>query len=74
MVITGGAGFIGSHLAEELVGRGYYVIILDDLSTGMVENIADLLTKEKVKFVPRVELPTFLCFRSFSRAFIMSFT
>ena len=51
VVITGGAGFIGSHLAEELVGRGYYVIILDDLSTGMVENIADLLTKENVKFV-----------------------
>lgn len=51
VVITGGAGFIGSHLAEELVGRGYYVIILDDLSTGIVENIADLLTRENVKFI-----------------------
>jgi len=41
-VVTGGAGFIGSHLAEELAKRGYYVIILDDLSTGRMENIAEL--------------------------------
>ncbi len=38
-VITGGAGFIGSHLADELTTRGYYVVILDDLSTGKKENI-----------------------------------
>jgi UDP-glucose 4-epimerase len=38
-VVTGGAGFIGSHLAEELSRRGYQVIILDDLSTGKLENI-----------------------------------
>ncbi len=38
-VVTGGAGFIGSHLAEELVERDYHVVILDDLSTGKIENI-----------------------------------
>ena len=42
-VVTGGAGFIGSHLAEELLKRGYRVVILDDLSTGKLENIAHLL-------------------------------
>lgn len=41
-VVTGGAGFIGSHLAEELARRGYQVIIFDDLSTGKLENIAPL--------------------------------
>ena len=53
-IITGGAGFIGSHLAEELAIRGYTVIVLDDLSTGKIENIAGLLTsgdKEKFKFI-----------------------
>ena len=39
VVVTGGAGFIGSHLAEELVKQDYYVIILDDLSTGKMKNI-----------------------------------
>lgn len=42
-VVTGGAGFIGSNLAEELVARGYYVIVLDDLSSGKLGNIAELL-------------------------------
>jgi len=51
VVVTGGAGFIGSHLAEELVGQGYYVIILDDLSTGKLENIAELLRKDNVEFI-----------------------
>ena len=43
LIVTGGAGFIGSHLAEELVRRGYYITILDDLSTGKMENIEGLL-------------------------------
>lgn len=43
VMVTGGAGFIGSHLAEELCRRGYHVTILDDLSTGKKENITHLL-------------------------------
>jgi UDP-glucose 4-epimerase len=42
-VVTGGAGFIGSHLTEELAARGYRVIILDNLSTGRIENIRGIL-------------------------------
>ncbi len=51
VVVTGGAGFIGSHLAGELVGRGYRVIILDDLSTGKMENIERLINQGKVEFI-----------------------
>ena len=51
VLITGGAGFIGSHLVDELARRGYYVIILDDLSTGKMENIELLLKKENAEFI-----------------------
>lgn len=51
VIVTGGAGFIGSHLAEELVRRGYQVTILDDLSTGEIENIKELLKKDSVQFI-----------------------
>jgi UDP-glucose 4-epimerase len=50
-LITGGAGFIGSHLAEALLGRGEEVFILDDLSTGSVENIRHLKTQERFHYV-----------------------
>ncbi|MCA2215460.1 NAD-dependent epimerase/dehydratase family protein [Jidongwangia harbinensis] len=42
VLITGGAGFIGSHLCAELVGRGIEVSVLDDLSSGRLDNLADL--------------------------------
>jgi len=42
VLITGGAGFIGSHLAEALLARGDDVLVLDDLSTGSMENIRHL--------------------------------
>jgi len=44
-LITGGAGFVGSHLAEALLARGDEVYILDDLSTGSIENIEHLKTR-----------------------------
>ena len=41
-LITGGAGFIGSHLAEHLLARGWEVFVLDDLSTGAYRNVEPL--------------------------------
>jgi UDP-glucose 4-epimerase len=49
-LITGGAGFIGSHLAEALLGRGEEVFILDDLSTGSVENIRHLKAHDRFHY------------------------
>ena len=51
VVVTGGAGFIGSHLAEELVRCGYNVTVLDDLSTGKMGNMERLLSKKNVDFI-----------------------
>jgi UDP-glucose 4-epimerase len=50
-LITGGAGFIGSHLAERLLQRGDEVSILDDLSTGSVENIRHLKSQARFHHV-----------------------
>ncbi len=50
-VITGGAGFIGSHIADALVSKGDAVVILDDLSTGRVENLEHLTTSGAIDFV-----------------------
>jgi len=44
-VITGGAGFIGSNTVDELVRRGHSVVVLDDLSSGKEENLADIRNK-----------------------------
>ena len=49
-LITGGAGFIGSHLAEALLAEGHKVQVLDDLSTGRWENIAHLATNPEFHF------------------------
>ncbi len=49
-LITGGAGFIGSHVADALVARGDSVVILDNLSTGNHHNIEHLIGKESVEF------------------------
>ena len=47
-LVTGGAGFIGSHLVERLISRGDNVVILDDLSTGNLENIKFIKENAKV--------------------------
>ena len=55
VLVTGGAGFIGSHVAEALVARGDEVVVLDDLSTGKRENVpegAELV--EGDKHAPRI--------------------
>ena len=49
-LITGGAGFIGSHLAERLLDRGDHVVLLDNLSTGSMENIRHLKLKERMEY------------------------
>ena len=49
VVVTGGAGFIGSHLAERLVLDGFEVVVIDNLKTGRIENLSGF--KDKLKFV-----------------------
>jgi len=51
VLITGGAGFIGSHLAEAYLGRGEEVYVIDDLSTGSRDNIGHLLGNPLFHFV-----------------------
>ena len=51
ILITGGAGFIGSHLTDRLVADGHQVTVLDNLSTGRRENLATHLDDNKIKFV-----------------------
>jgi len=50
VLITGGAGFIGSHLAEKLLARGKKVFVIDNLSTGRIENIKHLLGDKNFTF------------------------
>ncbi len=50
-LITGGAGFIGSHLADELLSNNNEVVVLDNLSTGRYENIDHLLKNRNLEFV-----------------------
>jgi len=50
-LVTGGAGFIGSHLCDALAARGDAVTILDNLSTGRIENVAAVCERENVTFV-----------------------
>ena len=49
-LITGGAGFIGSHLSERLLDRGDQVVLLDNLSTGSMENIRHLKSSERLEY------------------------
>ena len=51
ILITGGAGFIGSHLSQELIKAGHSIVALDDLSTGTTTNIATLMSNPNFEFV-----------------------
>ena len=48
-LVTGGAGFIGSNTVDELVRRGHSVVVLDDLSGGKEENLAEI--RNKITFI-----------------------
>ena len=50
-LLTGGAGFIGSHLAERLLELGHEVHVLDNLSTGSIDNIAHLKGRPGFSYV-----------------------
>ncbi len=51
ILITGGAGFIGSHLCDNLLGHGHEVIAMDNLSTGSTDNIAHLAGNQSFQFI-----------------------
>ncbi len=53
VLVAGGAGFIGSHLCEALLADGYEVIVVDNLLTGRIENIAHLLDHPRFRFLQR---------------------
>ena len=53
VLITGGAGFIGSHMCEKLLRNNYAVICLDNLVTGCLENIKSLLKDKNFRFEKR---------------------
>ena len=50
ILITGGAGFLGSHLCDRFIKENYQVIAMDNLSTGSIENIEHLFKKSNFEF------------------------
>src|SRR4030043_1917479 len=50
-LITGGAGFLGSHLCDQLLGGGLEVICMDNLLTGSTDNIAHLADQRRFQFI-----------------------
>src|SRR5690606_25703623 len=50
-LVTGGAGFIGSHLTQRLLADGHHVTVLDDLSTGRRENLRDAESHPRCRFI-----------------------
>ena len=67
VLVTGGAGFLGSHLSRKLLTLGYEVIVLDNLMTGNILNIQDLIENEKFKLIEHdiinpIDIPVDLIF------------
>jgi dTDP-glucose 4,6-dehydratase len=50
-IVTGGAGFLGSHLCEELINRGHEVVCVDSLITGSMQNLAPVLDRPEMTFL-----------------------
>jgi len=61
-LVTGGAGFIGSHLAERLVAEHHEVVVLDDLSTGRREYLAPV--RHRIRFIRGSVLSAEVCRRA----------
>ena len=59
VLITGGAGFIGSHLCDHFIGKGFEVICVDNLLTGSPDNIAHLMGHERFRFI-NLDVTTYL--------------
>lgn len=58
ILITGGAGFLGNHLCRKLLNQGNYIVCLDNLSTGKMEHIQDMLDHPNFEFLKHdIELP-----------------
>ena len=58
ILITGGAGFLGSHLCDRFIKEDYHVIAMDNLITGRLKNIEHLFTTAGIVLVVRIFLKT----------------
>lgn len=67
-VVTGGAGFVGSHLIEALSLAGHELVIIDDLSSGRIENIAGVSANPRIRFVQGTVLDLGLLLEEFQGA------
>ena len=68
VLVTGGAGFIGSHLADRLLADGHHVVAVDDLSTGALDNLRDARRHRRFRFVRGSILDARLAARLVARA------
>ncbi|HSR30744.1 MAG TPA: GDP-mannose 4,6-dehydratase, partial [Anaerolineae bacterium] len=51
ILVTGGAGYIGSHLVDALIAEGHDISVVDNLSTGKIANIQHLLGRKQFRFI-----------------------